>query len=255
MKTREILTIIALSVLGLILILYIVTRLVKSSSMKVKLTHTSSFLIIIAVVLLAISQFISETQESMEEDSCRSKGMYCNYKEGKGDCKKGAYCSIEPWNGSEPEPEHKIPCDCNTEPTSGPICSKCNSPQGPTSYCCKAIDNTQEKHKKICEKINDQTTCNEYTEGFGNYCKWDCPCTDNRECNVPGQVCGGIKDGKNKGQCIIRQHCNTLNPFHPYQECLDKNVVPPPPASTSFVDQVCSDDLDNKYHPPVCLPK
>jgi hypothetical protein len=68
MKTREILTIIAISVLGLSLILYIVTRLVKSSVMKVKLTHTSSFLVIIAAVLLAISQFISETQEPMDID-------------------------------------------------------------------------------------------------------------------------------------------------------------------------------------------
>ena len=79
MKHAKILTIIALSVLGLSLILYIVTRLVKSSSMKVKLTHTSSFLIIIAVVLLAISQFISETQEPMEEppDLPPGGGGYC----------------------------------------------------------------------------------------------------------------------------------------------------------------------------------
>ena len=80
MKHAKILTIIALSVLGLSLILYIVTRLVKSSSMKVKLTHTSSFLIIIAVVLLAISQFISETQEPMEEephDPPPGGGGYC----------------------------------------------------------------------------------------------------------------------------------------------------------------------------------
>ena len=68
MKTQKILAIIALSILGLGLILYIVTRLVKSSSIKIKLTHTSSFLVIIAAVLLAISQFIhsSKTQEPMD---------------------------------------------------------------------------------------------------------------------------------------------------------------------------------------------
>jgi len=66
MKTQEILTINALALLGLSVLTYISKSLTKTQSTKDILSLACSFLIILAIVLLAISQLISETKEPMD---------------------------------------------------------------------------------------------------------------------------------------------------------------------------------------------
>ena len=65
MNTQEILTIIAMAALGLCLVLAFSKGLTKNLKTKESLTHVCSFLVVIAVALLAVTQFLSE-QENMD---------------------------------------------------------------------------------------------------------------------------------------------------------------------------------------------
>jgi len=66
MKTQEILTIIAMAALGLCLVLAFSKGLTKNLKTKESITHVCSFLVVIAVSLLAVTQFLSDKKENME---------------------------------------------------------------------------------------------------------------------------------------------------------------------------------------------
>lgn len=65
MKTQEILTIIAMAALALCLVLAFSKGLTKNLKTKESMTHVCSLLVVIAVALLAVTQFLSE-KENME---------------------------------------------------------------------------------------------------------------------------------------------------------------------------------------------
>jgi hypothetical protein len=65
MNTQEILTIIAMAALGLCLVLAFSKGLTKNLKTKESITHVCSLLVVIAVSLLAVTQFLSE-KENME---------------------------------------------------------------------------------------------------------------------------------------------------------------------------------------------
>jgi hypothetical protein len=65
MNTQEILTIIAMAALGLCLVLAFSKGMTKNLKTKSAMTHVCSFLVVIAVALLAVTQFLSE-KENMD---------------------------------------------------------------------------------------------------------------------------------------------------------------------------------------------
>ena len=65
MNTQEILTIIAMAALGLCLVLAFSKGMTKNLKTKESMTHACSFLVLIAVALLAVTQFLSE-KENMD---------------------------------------------------------------------------------------------------------------------------------------------------------------------------------------------
>ena len=65
MKTQEILTIIAMAALALCLVLAFSKGLTNKANTKSAMTHACSLLVVIAVALLAVTQFLSE-KENME---------------------------------------------------------------------------------------------------------------------------------------------------------------------------------------------
>jgi hypothetical protein len=66
MNTQEILTIIAMAALGLCLVLAFSKGLTKNLKTKESITHVCSLLVVIAVALLAVTQFLSDKKENME---------------------------------------------------------------------------------------------------------------------------------------------------------------------------------------------
>ena len=65
MKTQHILTIIAMAALGLCLVLAFSKRLTKNLKTKETMSHIFSFLVFIAIALVAVTQFLSE-KENMD---------------------------------------------------------------------------------------------------------------------------------------------------------------------------------------------
>ena len=65
MNTQEILTIIAMAALGLCLVLAFSKGMTKNLKTKSAMTHVCSLLVVIAVALVAVTQFLSE-KENME---------------------------------------------------------------------------------------------------------------------------------------------------------------------------------------------
>jgi len=62
MNTQEILTIIAMAALGLCLVLAFSKGMTKNLKTKSAMTHVCSFLVVIAVALLAVTQFLSKKE-------------------------------------------------------------------------------------------------------------------------------------------------------------------------------------------------
>jgi hypothetical protein len=66
MNTQEILTIIAMAALGLCLVLAFSKGMTKNLKTKESMTHVCSLLVVIAVALLAVTQFLSDKKENMD---------------------------------------------------------------------------------------------------------------------------------------------------------------------------------------------
>ena len=141
MKTQEILTIIAMAALGLCLVLAFSKGLTKNLKTKESLTHVCSFLVVIAVALLAVTQFLSEQENmdweigsvatsSMPNGGARTKG---GKKVSMGEpitCNANCPCDVN-------APRYICsPFEQNTGDPSGP-CTPCT---GPDDKSCQCVD-------------------------------------------------------------------------------------------------------------------
>ena len=75
MKTQHILTITAMAALGLCLVLAFSKGMTKNLKTKESMTHACSFLVLIAVALLAVTQFLSE-KENMTCSPYESENIF-----------------------------------------------------------------------------------------------------------------------------------------------------------------------------------
>ena len=129
MNTQEILTIIAMAALGLCLVLAFSKGMTKNLKTKSAMTHVCSLLVVIAVALVAVTQFLSE-KENMEWEigsvatASRPNG---------GIAKKGgkkASMGVQLLEDAAP------PTSSSSSESADPICKSCFCGQKGVRYVC-----------------------------------------------------------------------------------------------------------------------
>tara|TARA_B110000208_G_C11797120_1_gene440134 strand:+ start:1731 stop:2195 length:465 start_codon:yes stop_codon:yes gene_type:complete len=150
MNTQEILTIIAMAALGLCLVLAFSKGMTKNLKTKSAMTHACSFLVVIAVALLAVTQFLSEKENmDWEIGSVATASMPNGGRAKKGGGKASMGVEHITCNAN-------CPCDKNAPPY---ICSPYHQMTG---------DSNGKKNRQCtkCTGIKDTTTCPK-----GDYCE------------------------------------------------------------------------------------
>ena len=95
MHTRKILSIVALSLLGLCLLCALAKNAMKGDKAKKACDRACSMSVFAALTLLAVSQLMGENENFSDTDKCccdttdKTCGQKC---EGNSDCPMGAYC-------------------------------------------------------------------------------------------------------------------------------------------------------------------
>jgi len=102
MNTQEILTIIAMAALGLCLVLAFSKGMTKNLKTKESMTHACSFLVLIAVALLAVTQFLSEKENMTCSPYETEYQFYCDSADSAGNavCKTYYENPVESWNNN-----------------------------------------------------------------------------------------------------------------------------------------------------------
>ena len=183
MKTPEILSILALIALGLCLLCGLVKKVVKESNAKKRCDDACSLLVFLAVVLVGISQLITEEGFNVSSTSECSGNSCCRYNwdescNGKKGCK---------WIYSQSNPLGEC------------VCKKCNKPLGSdgviANYPLTGADTCKKSYPcciKQCCKENYKycnTTC--------SLAFWNPNCLG--DCLKQRGLCGGACRGQNIG--------------------------------------------------------
>ena len=171
MNTKEILTIIALSALGLCILGILVKTLVKTDKSRQYCNYMCGILFFLAVVTLCVSQIIVETFDPKHNpgDLCDTRVGYsprchtCPYgckREGLNDvcCGKEEGCGLGGGGGDSQkdglcDSDHCVGDACNDCPLG---CTRVGFPS--VDYCCSKAD-TEDKDKKCGEFNSEKGSC------------------------------------------------------------------------------------------------